>query len=87
MSEAEKELRRLLEAATPGPWKFETCNGMTPSCAMYGYVPVLHSWHEAKHQDNVAFAVAARNTLPALLAELDELRNLYEMNAEASHWG
>jgi DNA repair ATPase RecN len=67
------ELRKLCEAATPGPWKvFHLIKGAYEVCRRDDYarggICVPH------RQDNAEFIAAAREALPAALDEIEQLR-------------
>ena len=53
-----EELKRLAAEATPGPWSY-----LFSTLVTYG-----------KQHENKAFALAAVNSLPALIAEVERLR-------------
>lgn len=68
-----KELRRLLEAATPGPWHVrgdKVCCGdpNDDSCAF----AIADTFHSTKDED-AALIVALRNAAPDLLDRLESL--------------
>ena len=67
-------LRKLEQAATPGPWK--SSPGVVWAVEMYGS-PEDPEWQQVKVADtgeDAAFIAAARNALPRLLDELAEMR-------------
>ena len=78
------ELRAAMEAATPGPWHTNTqCPGLCcwhifPSVPMFGAcedAPIVMG--ECSEAD-ARFMTLARNALPAILAEMDALREALE---------
>jgi hypothetical protein len=99
-----QELRELLEKATPGKWVADgkavsSDHGhRTSICGTYGIAWPCGSYSNA--EADAALIAAARNALPALLAEIDALRvrvaqlaendtyeTEYERNAEdAARW-
>lgn len=79
------ELRRLHEAATPGPWEAATLSpkGLIPAIIQRDqddWLPVAYFADEhgdgeaVDMEENRALIVAARNAIPRLLAALDEAR-------------
>lgn len=80
-----KELRRLCEAATPGPWEWWG-DGLLDSVERgpvlevgddgkaYGLhsAVLVHNWDESAKAANKALIAAARTALPALLDALEE---------------
>lgn len=75
------ELRRLHEAATPGPWENGNEYDGTRSCRITGpdgldfkvdYEPQRHFY--SQYKDAADLIVAARNALPRLLDENERLR-------------
>lgn len=81
------ELRRLIEAATPGPWALDSdeeydimIDGDDPfACVLEGF---LVGAHRPTREANAALIVAAVNALPSLLDENERLREALE-RAEA----
>lgn len=70
-----EELRRLCEAATPGPWRL---HDMEHATIVAGTKPGLaisrfdaKSRADATNGANAAFAIAARTAIPALLDALE----------------
>jgi hypothetical protein len=90
--EKRTEWQRLCDAATEGPWTVETPME-SPSVIADGHKEV-YDWtfiahidtgkvkHSVKADRNAAFIAAAREALPALLAENEKLR-LNEADAKA----
>ncbi len=75
------ELRRLEQAATPGPWSAESCGNDACWCQVISDgtdVGVAPSG--AIDRCNAGFIAAARNALPAILDRLEKL----EVAAEAA---
>jgi hypothetical protein len=78
------ELRRLLQAATPGPYQSDGCNvkaGRTP-VAMRA-IASTEDDVEAQSRATMDMIAAAVNVLPALLAVVEaahDWRNAYESN-------
>lgn len=74
-------LEALAKAATPGPW-YQVYEGSS-DWTVYGpdddvkSVANLHRWHQVECPD-AAFIVAARDAVPALVAEVRRLRALVE---------
>ena len=74
MSTALKDLRELLAKATPLPWTGQCLGGRELGDAglMANLESVSSPFSRSSHADDLAFAVAAINSLPALL-EIAEL--------------
>jgi hypothetical protein len=80
------EIRKACEAATPGPWEYDACEvratgpTMPPDVSQWivtGYGPEIYGeGHEpgVQNGDDGHFIAGAREWVPALLAENDELR-------------
>lgn len=64
-------LRELLEAATEGPWSYTRCACGHPSCDQ---VLLSISGAVGPHLNDAALIVAAVNSLPALIEEIEKLR-------------
>lgn len=86
------DLRRLAEAATPGPWCFYRGDLWTGTAAELEAFDAMqgdfdpddfkndHLFHgDPVRPEDAAFIAAARNALPALLDERDKLRREYRM--------
>jgi hypothetical protein len=81
------EIRKACEAATPGPWEYDACEvratgpTMPPDVSQWivtGYGPEIYGeGHEpgVQNGDDGHFIAGAREWVPALLAENDELRD------------
>jgi len=85
--EQRQDLRAKCEAATPGPWDWETYVGCSKPLGLsdeHGHDVLLATTDEdnATHIEvsvaDAEFIVAARNALPALLDERDELADELE---------
>ena len=88
-----KGLRRLCDAATPGPWDNEKCewvyakvprgrpNGEMIAQALGG--PSGKNLTREQCIQNAAFIAAARTAMPELLDEVSRLRGLLRLAAEA----
>lgn len=76
------EWRRLAEAATPGPWSAPVETGPTE---VHGATPVAITSlvHSVAEKHDARFIAAAREAVPALLAEVERLRADYEARREA----
>lgn len=93
MTENERaDLRRLHEAATPGPW-VHTTDAMTGS--EWGYIrpgvsaaPLAQMWrNHGRLMPDAEFIAAARTAVPALLDEVEGLRAvLVELEVYAPDW-
>lgn len=76
------DLRRLHEAATPGPWQCEDRGGMAVSIIGHTRVPDLHWNGECHYLDSLFFkpdmklCAAMRTALPALLTRLEAAERL-----------
>ena len=75
-----QQWRALADAATPGPWSAETGHGETgpnyidsPS-GVVAYVYDSYRGTLPNAEADAAFIAAAREAVPALLAEVDRLR-------------
>lgn len=84
-------LRRLAEAATPGPWKWYDAPGVKwddpKSCSFDSrqpnrtapyYCTGPHTDTSEQAATDAAFIAAAREAVPALVAEIERLRDLIE---------
>lgn len=79
MSPAEiAALRKLADAATPGPWAVEDERGEVVTRHWQGETPVVCGPPRARGWDldpeDAAFIAAARTAVPALLDEVERLR-------------
>jgi hypothetical protein len=75
-----EELRRLLDAATPGPWHIHKDNLEDLVCSPSG---TLIAETQLRIPEDAALIIAAVNALPALLAVVEaahDWRNAYESN-------
>lgn len=92
MADQYEELRRLAAEATPGPWKDGNFGSI-----LVGDKANCHAIMSAQtnsgmlrnYQANTAFIVAAVNSLPSILAELDALREdarRYQLLRRGQHW-
>ena len=76
------ELERLEKAATPGPWhQHETWPGANLGRNVVSYKPsangiVGSDFFQTRTDEDAEIIVTARNALPALIAELRQLRKL-----------
>lgn len=76
------EARRLTEAATPGPW--EACGDWavtSPECNICGtqHLCSIHDGGRTSRRPAIAdaeFIAAARTLVPALISEIEQLREL-----------
>lgn len=68
------ELRRLHEAATPDPWTWsQPGERVVMRVGTADYMDATHQ-PDSHGPANISLAVAARNALPRLLAEIERLR-------------
>lgn len=85
---------RLLEDVTPGPWRIKDCNTLGDRCTNYYHeiwndeTDILVTTEVTRaHNDggakNMRFIAAARDLVPALLNERDDLRAKLAVAAEA----
>lgn len=72
-------LKALADAATPGPWKSDGESVSASPGESDSWTCQLFDKHESfmdNHIANGAFIAAARTAVPALLAEVEQLRAL-----------
>jgi len=73
-----EDLRALLEAATPGPWK-NTRHG----CGVIGHGKAYVVGHDRGEPEDAALIAALRNAAPALLAVVDAAREIADEQRSA----
>ena len=91
MTQAELDaLKALADAATPGPWEVEQhsgilCNGTPSTCAVLSSSECdMASFGDSEQAlADAAFVAAARAAVPALIAEVERLREELDDYADA----
>lgn len=76
-------IKARAEAATPGPWQRVTPYGIGVESGN-GPVPLKVAW--AAQENDAAFISAAREDVPALLAEVERLRAAVGRLREGEEW-
>lgn len=67
------EWKKITEAATEGPWTYDTCYGVAFISAAKNK-PIAHAV-DYLVPDNATFIATARTAMPLLLAEVERLRD------------
>lgn len=83
-------IRRRAAAATPGPWKIGSrfgCGVLGSAVAVIsGKLPPIELDPHRNGRADAAFIAHARQDVPALLAEVDRLRNAGPAGVDADEW-
>ncbi len=80
-----EELKRLCDAATPGPWAAESYMATSGGPEIVAISTGGHGGRYALTRETAEFVAAARSVVPELIAEVERLRELVK-DAECAGW-